>query len=419
MLSLFYDLALFVVGLCALPHLIWQRFRHGKYRKSLAARLGLKLPLAPKNKQVIWIHAVSVGETRAVSSLYKELRTKFPSASFFISSITETGHAEAMRTLPGAESYFFLPLDFSFLIKRCVRKLKPDLLLLVEGEFWYNLLKETKAQGGKILLVNGKLSERSFRRLLWLKTYAKKLFSLIDSFCLQSPRFEERFLKLGVPKEKIHVTGNLKLDEKISALSENEKRELRKTLGIHEDEQVIVVGSTHGSEEQEIFQILLPLWQKNPRLKLIFVPRHPERFAKVETELRAHGFPLMLFSRRAQKQGSERLILVDAMGLLSRLYQIADLAIVGGSFVSHVGGHNIFEPIQAGIPVLFGPHMHTQQDLVTLVLEHRCGQQVKLDALAPAVEKLLLHKLSLRENCPAMCEAVGGAVGKTICQITT
>ncbi|MFI5333670.1 MAG: 3-deoxy-D-manno-octulosonic acid transferase [Chlamydiales bacterium] len=418
MLSIFYNFLLFLIGIIALPRLFWLRVRHGKYKNSLRARLGLTLPEARGDKTTIWIHAVSVGETRAVSSLYHALRKKFPRASFQISSVTETGHAEAMRALPGAENYFYLPLDFSFLIRRIVRRIEPDLFLLVEGEFWYNLLKEVKAAGGKIALVNGKLSERSFKRFLWIKPFARKLFSNIDLFCLQDVRFQERFMKLGVPNERIRVTGNLKLDLAAPFINQQEKANFKQELGIREGEQVIVIGSTHAPEEKELFSVLKPLLDKLPTLKLIFVPRHPERFAKVAHEMREEGQSVLLYSERAKKRGDERLILIDAMGLLTRCYQIADLAIVGGSFVSHVGGHNIFEPIQVGLPVLFGPHMHGQQDLVELVLERRCGAQVTLEQLPEIVLGLLLFKSNkwqeMHNNCLRAASEVQGSTQRTM-----
>lgn len=417
LLSLIYDIFLLLIGIVALPRLVWQRIRHGKYKNSLRERLGLKLPPKSVGRPVIWIHAVSVGETRAVSALYRELRKNFPNASFVVSSVTETGHAEARRALPDAVSYFFLPLDFSWLMKKFVKRIQPDLLILVEGEFWYHLLKSVKEQGGKVLLVNGKLSERSYARFRWMRPFAEKLFSLIDGFCLQGARFEKRFESLAVPKEKIHVTGNLKLDVTPPFLSHEEKSRWKSELGIHIKDRVIVFGSTHAPEEAQLLSALDLVWKQLPSLKVIIVPRHPERFSKVAAELKTAGRALLLYSEREKKRGDERIILIDTMGLLLRCYQIAEVAIVGGSFVSHVGGHNIFEPVQAGVPVLFGPHMHTQQDLVELVLGNECGEQVSLESLPNTLLNLLADSSrwqKIHQNCFKTSQDTRGSTERTL-----
>jgi len=248
-------------------------------------------------------------------------------------------------------------------------------------------LKEVKAAGANVVLVNGKLSERSFKRLLFLPFFAKRLFSFIDRFCLQSERYEERFAKLGVPEEKISVTGNLKLDITPDLMSLEEKERLKNELGIGAEERLIVLGSTHAPEEEELLAALDAL--KIPHLKVLLVPRHPERFAKVAAGVQAGGHSLLHYSRREKRGGDERIILIDAMGLLHKCYQIADVAVVAGSFTQRVGGHNIFEPVQVGVPVLFGPHMQAQNDLRELVLSSGCGFQVSLQELSGKVLELL------------------------------
>lgn len=420
MFSLLYDLVLFFVGLAALPRLLWERLRYGKYKNSLRQRLGLKLPSQIQGDQVIWIHAVSLGETRAVSPLYDALRKKFPNASFVISSVTETGHAEAKRTLSGASSYFYLPFDFSWLMRKLATRIKPDLFILVEGEFWYHLLKEVKSTGARALLVNGKLSERSFKRLLLLPFFAKKIFSLIDRFCLQSERYAERFVKLGIPEEKISITGNLKLDITPELMSLEEKERLKRELGIGSEERLVVLGSTHAPEEEELLFHLGPVWKKVPHLKVILVPRHPERFAKVAAGVQAGGHSLLHYSSREKRGGDERIILIDEMGLLHKCYQIADIAVVAGSFVKQVGGHNIFEPVQVGVPVLFGPHMLAQKDLLELVLSSGCGFKISLQELSDKVLELLsdpekwkqIHRNCLRTELQAR-----GSTERTLAEI--
>jgi 3-deoxy-D-manno-octulosonic-acid transferase len=330
------------------------------------------------------------------------MKKELPDANFVISSITETGHAEAKRSLPEAEGYFFLPLDFSCLMKKTVKVVNPDLLILVEGEFWFQLLKETNRAGAKTVLVNGKLSERSFKRFSLLSFFSRKLFSYIDEFSLQSERYEKPFLQLGVPKEKIAVTGNLKLDVAFAPSSESEKEAWKKELGITDQDCVVVIGSTHEPEEKMLLSELAQVWAKIPHLKVIIVPRHPERFAQVAAMLKENRYPTLVYSQRAQKRGDEKVVLIDAMGLLLRSYQIAEVAIVAGSYVSHVGGHNIFEPVQVGVPVLFGPYMRAQLDLVDLVVKSGAGKQVEISQLSEELLSLLTNRASweaMHERC--------------------
>lgn len=376
---LLYDLCIFLMGLLYLPHALYQMVFKKKYRSSFTQRLGAHLPKrTDTKKQVIWIHMVSMGETRAMIPLYKKLREHYPDAALYLSSTTETGHQEAKRSLPSAEGYFYLPLDLSFLMQRLVKELKPNLLLLSESDFWFNMMHAVKKQGGKVVLVNGKLSERSANRFSRLSLFAKPLFSQIDLFCLQSTEFEKRFSSL-IPQEKIRVTGNLKLSIPPKQLSKEEKAHFRKEFGIQEGERVITIGSTHAGEEELILSLIPSFY------RILLVPRHPERFANVKKWL--------------EKQNLPHVTLVDRMGILSQCYQISELAIVGGSFIPGVGGHNIFEPIQAGIPVLFGPHMETQKELVEMILDAQAGIQIDIKNLSTALSeapflKENAHKLS-------------------------
>ncbi len=393
-LSFIYDLLLFILGLVALPKLLWNWYKLGKYRESLSQRLGLKMPppFVRGEGPVIWIHVVSVGETKAVAPLYKKIRSMIPQAQLVISSVTETGFAEAKRSLPNADSYFFLPLDFSWLMKKAVRRIKPHLLILVEGEFWYHLLKSVKDEGGHVALVNGKLSERSAKRFAWASFFTKKLFGLIDCFCLQSSRYLERFREIGIPDNKLQVTGNIKLDASPALLTPDQKISLQRELGITLEDRVVVIGSTHDPEEEWLLSALDKVWSEIPKVKILIVPRHPERFAKVSALLNARGAFVGSYTQREQMKGDERVVLIDAMGLLMRCFQLAEVAIVGGSFTSGIGGHNIFEPVQVGVPVLFGPHMETQLDLVELVVKSGSGLQVSLAELPTALKNLLVNK---------------------------
>ncbi len=416
MFSFLYDLSLFVFALLILPKLLWQWFVLGKYRESLSARLGIALPsfTPKKGQEVIWIHAVSMGETRAVISLFRMIRQAYPEAAVVISTTTETGNAEAKRSMPDADAHFFLPLDFSWAIRRVLDRICPTTLILCESDFWYHLLKTSKERGVKIALVNGKVSERSCSRFRKVPSFTRRIFSNFDILCVQSERYRQRFISMGVPAEKLIATGNLKFDAPAKKMDPIELQTLRETLKIAQGEPVLVLGSTHAQEEDWLLSALDSVWKKIPNLKVLLVPRHPERFNEVAHLIKEKGLTCRRFSEK--RNSTDRLVLIDAMGLLNQCYQIANVAIVGGSYVSHVGGHNIFEPVLYGVPVFFGPHMHSQPDLKELILTAKAGKEVKIEELPAALTEILevpsVHN-SYAEACNRLAESVQGAALRT------
>jgi 3-deoxy-D-manno-octulosonic-acid transferase len=416
MLSFFYDVILVLYALCILPRFLWQWCILGKYRETLKQRFGFTLPqvnLFPGEK-LLWIHAISMGETRAIIPLFYRLRTEFPHLKIVISSTTETGHAEAKRSMPEAAAHFFLPFDFSWNIKKFMRHLRPSYLLLVESDLWYHLISEAHNQGARIFLVNGKISERSFRRFQKIPGFTKRLFQHFDLLCVQNALYRERFEKLGACNP--YVTGNIKLDVSLKPMSSVERRSFQEELGISDSDRVLVLGSTHEPEEEQLLSALEPVWKAVPDLKVVIVPRHPERFSKVAALLQERNVPTLIYSKRDQKRGGEKVILIDAMGKLTTCYQIAEIAIVGGSFISTVGGHNIFEPICYGAPVLFGPHMHSQPDFLQLITKADAGAQITLEQLPKTLLDWLQHPETRSHYVAAgqtLVEEVKGSLQRT------
>lgn len=414
--TFFYDLILLLLGLIALPKILWQWLRHGKYKESLKARLGLQLPSihSVKTGPLIWMHMVSVGETRAASSLFEKLQQALPDARVVISSTTKTGHDEAKRTLRGADSYFFLPLDLSWIIKKVMKRLRPSVLILVESDFWYHLLKEAKEHKAALLLVNGKVSERSYARFKFFRSFSRRLFGLFDLLCLQSERYKERFELLCPKSVKLAVTGNLKLDASIREWSVIQQQEFKQELGIKEEDRVLCLASTHEGEEEALLTALDKV--AIPFFKILLVPRHPERFSAVKRLLESKGCSFAIYSQDSLKKGDEKILLIDAMGKLSLCYKLSEIAIVGGSFIQGVGGHNIFEAVQQGVPVLFGPHMQTQLDLVDMVSRSGAGKQVGLENLSTTVTHLLDNKEEYKKMTVAasqLCDEVRGSTERT------
>ncbi|MCP5508424.1 MAG: 3-deoxy-D-manno-octulosonic acid transferase [Chlamydiales bacterium] len=411
--SLLYDITITLAALMMLPKIIYQRFRIGKYKESMLQRFGIAFPkIDKKDRPLVWVHAVSVGETKAVAPVVRKLKKEFNNPIVIVSSTTETGHAEAKRSAACADYHVYLPLDFRWIIRPIIRRIRPDLIILTETDFWWNFLRSAKKLGTKIVLVNGKLSERSVNRFRFLRFFTKRLFSHIDIFCVQSAHYYNRFLSLGIPQERIVVTGNLKFDDEYPKLPPDELNQWKSELGIQKDDKVIVVGSTHDPEEAVFLDVMEQLWAKYPSLKLVLVPRHPERFETVARLLSERQVPFTRISKTADAKEA-KVVLIDAMGLLRRCYQFADIAVVAGSYTNKVGGHNIIEPCWYGVPVLFGPYMHQQPELVELIKQYQAGMQVDVPQIAEQMSSLLKDDASRQEMGARGLELAGASRGAT------
>lgn len=385
---IFYGIGLFLLALFMLPKFLYQCIFHKKYRRNWKQRFGFSVPHdIPAGKTIIWVHAVSVGEAKAIIPLIKKLHRD--DIHWVFSSTTETGFDEVARSLKLPVTQLFMPLDFKWIIKPLMKQVNPSLILISETDLWFNFLSEAKDNNIPVALVNGKISERSANRLSKVPFFTRDLLDLIDLYCVQSKVYAERFEKLGVSRDKIFVTGNLKWDQVIRPLAD--PLEFRKQWRIEQSDRVLVLGSTHPAEEQLILDRLVPVLHKHPSWKLLVVPRHPERFESVRALIANYNSP--------------QLILIDQMGILTDCYQIAELVILGGSFVPGVGGHNILEPSQVSVGVLFGPHMHNQEDMVYHVLDAHAGFQLPLESVPLIVDRLIKNQ----EEAQAL-----GAAGKQL-----
>ncbi len=415
--SVTYELILLLLTFLTLPRYLYKIVIQGKYIKNIALRFGIGYPkISKKGKRLVWVHAVSLGETRAVSRLVKMIK-KRGDVTVVISSATETGQAEAKKELSEADYFVYLPFDFRFVVRPIVRSIQPDLVIICETDFWYNFLDAAKSYGAKIVLVNGKVSLLSLYRHQKFPIFSRKLFSLFDLFCLQGNIYKERFLKMGIPEDKIYVTGNMKFDDKGAILQDEERISWKRQMGIKEDEKILVIGSTHYPEEQYLLPIIKEIVEEFPLLKILLVPRHPERFSEVANLLRQQQIPYVRLSMLKARSGNEKVILIDAMGLLKQTYQIADLAIVGGSYTQKIGGHNILEPSWYGVPVICGPYMHSQPELIELALGYHTALQIPLNQLKltlldwlqnPQKAKLIGH------NGECLMKEMQGASARTL-----
>ncbi len=370
MIGFFYQLFLILAFIFWAP--FWMgHFLKGKYQISPLYRLGKDLRFFKKKKPfLIWIHAVSVGETKAVASLVDKLKVAFPEAEFVMSHITETGLSESRRSFPDFSHLFLLPFDFYFINKKLVKNLSPDIFLLVETDFWYGLLQQLKKQGTYIFLVNGKISDKSFARFQFFKAFSTSLFSFFDHFFIQDELYAGKFSKLGIPLKKITISGNLKNESHLDIMNVDRKETFLERLCISPNEKVIVLASTHEGEEEKLLDAL----PSDLICRVLVVPRHPQRFHKVFSIMQKYDVKSALYSQTIRDK--QRLILIDAMGVLQYCYQIADLVILGGSFIEGIGGHNLIEPLSVGTPVFIGPHTFAQKEMVRQSLHYKAVKQM-------------------------------------------
>lgn len=392
-MTVLWNTLLFLYLLLLAPKLFLQRLR-GRKHPALFQRLALSLPPLPQ--PLLWIHAVSVGEAKAADPLYKALKIRFPTATFLITTTTATGLEEAKRSLPGAGAYLYHPLDFSWTVRRWVRHFRPQHLFLIEGDLWPNLLHTLHHSGCQNHLVSAKLSLRSHSRLSQIPRLAKYLFAPLHHICAQNETYAAR---LAPFHPRITLTGNLKFDQTPSPTPS--------TLPFFSTPP-ITLASTHAPEEELLLDVLAPL-----DIPLILAPRHPERIPQILALLQRKNISHVLWSER-HSYTNQTILLIDQLGQLAPCYAASRLAILGGSFIPHIGGHNIFEPSLYGTPVFFGPHMEAQAELVHHILTHGAGRQLTLPELRSAVHADLT---SYKAATTPLVHKLGGATQRTLSAI--
>jgi 3-deoxy-D-manno-octulosonic-acid transferase len=389
---------LFTLGVILVaPYYLW---RH-RGRKELAGwreRLGL-LPFSfRQNTQgAVWIHAVSVGETLAVAGLARELHQRYPDRKIFLSSVTAAGREAGGRNLSGVAGQFYLPFDWAWAVRRVLEQIRPAVLLIVETELWPNLLKTAKEFGCRTLLINARVSDRSFPGYRLIRPFMRRVLDNITRICTQSATDAKRFQELGAIPQRVIVTGNLKFDGRPPEFG-NFGTRMREILAEADRSPVIVAGSTMRGEEPLVLQAWQAIHRKHPRALMILAPRHPARFEEVAGLLQAQQLNYVHRTTVLQNDkqmslhfASAEILLLDTIGELAETFGLADVVFVGGSLVP-TGGHNVVEPAFWAKPIIFGPHMSNFRDVASLFLQAGGAVQVAdADGLADAALRLLDH----------------------------
>ncbi|MGB7581138.1 MAG: 3-deoxy-D-manno-octulosonic acid transferase [Sedimentisphaerales bacterium] len=422
---------------------IYKMLRYGRYRAGWANRFG-KINRKRPDKKCIWIHAVSVGEVNATTTLIRELEAKFPDYEIAISTTTDTGFARANALFGSRLSIFYFPMDFSLTMKRAFANIRPAMCLLIELEVWPNLVRIAKQSGVPVIVVNGRLSERSFRRYNLIKAVTRKLFGNLTLALAQSEEYAERFRRLGMPAEKVIVTGSVKYDTAQVADKVDGAEVLAAQLGL-KNERLWVAGATGDDEEQIILDVYKRLAEQKQfaDLRLAIVPRKPERFDEVANLIKQAGFGLIRYSE-VKKEATEHLlatestedtekkiinhkssiinvILGDTMGDLRKFYSLAAVIFVGRSLVP-MGGSDMMEAAALGKCTIFGPHAFNFKQAVEDLLKANGAILVKnADELLSAMTKCLTdadYARRIAQNGRQIIRKNQGATARTINNIS-
>ncbi len=355
-----------------------QSVLRGKYRSSRLMRLGLKTPDGgvPGDGPRIWIHALSVGETLSAVPLVKALRAEIPKAQFVFSTATETGQDAARKQLaPWVNRFFYMPHDFPWAVQRLVKRLRPDLFVLVETDVWPNLLMVLRQHGIPSLLVNGRLSPKSHRNLMALRPLARRVFGLFERVFVQSEDDRDRYVSVGVDPQRALAVGNLKFDAAVASPAPEGIHALREALGLSGSRRLWVAGSTHEGEEIEIARVHAALMTRHPGLLLIVAPRDIGRGSEVRAILEREGWKVGVRSQGNRTEGVDAYVL-DTLGELRHVYSLGDVVFIGGSLVPF-GGHNPLEAVAHGKPVCWGPHLFNFREIERDLIEAGCGVRVE------------------------------------------
>ncbi len=406
------------------PYLAWQALRYRKYIRNLRQRFGyLPISFNLDGDESIWIHAVSVGEVLTARALLPQLRERYPRLRIFLSTTTMTGQQIARTNLPYIDEVFYFPFDLGFTVNRTLRLVKPRLFILMETEIWPNLLRACRRAGVKTVLVNGRISSRSYPRYRLARPFFRRVLANVDRFCMQGEESARRIVDIGAEPDRVVVTGSLKFDSMDvggPAYERGRNRVLR-YFRISSDRPVLIAASTHKGEEESVFEVFQRIRARVPNTLLIVAPRKPERFGEVEQLARRGGWNVARRTElRVDAEPRHDVVVLDVIGELAQLYQVATAVFVGGSLVDQ-GGHNIIEPAVFGKAIVFGPYMQNFAEIARAFLEHEAAIQVRSARdLEHALLGLLndsVRRAKLGAAARALVEANRGARGKTMTAI--
>lgn len=387
-----WSIAAYLLLPYAIVSLVWRGLRYPAYFKRWPERFGF-VPRA-NGQRIVWVHAVSVGEVRSAAALIEAIADRLPRHRVLVTTMTPTGSAQVEMLFGDRVLHSYLPYDFPDAVARFLDRVKPELAIIAETEFWPNLFRACSKRRIPLNVVNARLSPASFRGYRLLGKTVREMFASADLICAQSSLDAQRLRNLGVDDRLLTVTRNLKFDVEVSPTIRTEGMRLRMQWG--RARPVLIAASTHPGEEAHVLTAFGILQKRYPGLLLVVVPRHPERFAAVARLCRRRGFSV---AQRSLLDGplsaATNVLIGDTMGELHKFYAASDIAFIGGSLVRH-GGQNPLEACTVGVPVIFGPHMFHFEEISALTLERGAARQVSDERSLAAAVDLYLDQPDLR-----------------------
>src|SRR3989338_873260 len=363
-----------ILGWC---FLIWAR---GKYGRGFWQRMGYysdEIKMGLINQSPIWIHAVSVGEVIASTSLIKSLRKEYPYIKIILSTVTDTGQQIAKEKIKEADYIIYFPFDFSWSVKRALNTINPIICIIMETELWPNFLREANKKAIPVAVINSRISERSFKRYRMISLFMKNVLESVTLFSMQTEDDAKRAIALGADKRNARVSGNIKYDNEFKEIEEENVKEIKNTLGVNNSDRIFIAGSTHPGEEEIIIRLYSNILKNYSDFRLVIAPRHIDRVGEVEEIVKRKGLASVRKSeiRNPKSEIQNPIIILDTIGELGSLYSIADIVFVGGSLIPH-GGQNILEPAFYKKPVIFGKYMMNFQEIAKEMILSGGGIQV-------------------------------------------
>jgi len=394
-----YNIVVHLSIIILLPYFLIKMLSAGKYREGVPERFGFvdrEKFKSLKGGRVVWVHAVSVGETKAVLPVLRLLKRRRPELKVVFSTVTATGNRTAAQEGKGLiDALIYFPLDLPWAIRRVARMARPAVFVAVEKEIWPNAFRAMCELGAPVVMVNGTMSERSARRYARFSFLFRHVFSCVSLFLARTEGDLEKAIAAGVGAEKCVVTGNLKFDLSPALMDSQFATKLREAVGAAPGTRMITAGSTHPGEEEIVLEAFKTLAAEFEGLRLVIAPRHPERFAEVEALMKKSG---LSFGRRSKGAPGE-VVLLDSIGELMTVYSFSDIAVVGGTLVPGIGGHNLLEPAYFGKPVVYGAFLTTYRGMAELLEQEGGGMRAgDKEELVEALRSLLSDELLMKRT---------------------
>ncbi|MFH2013164.1 MAG: 3-deoxy-D-manno-octulosonic acid transferase [Pseudomonadota bacterium] len=378
---LLYNLLLIVLTVLILPVFFFYVLIKRTHREGLGQRLGFissQTPNNPSLKPRLWIHACSVGEVIVINPIITEIKRIYPSCHLVVSNTSKSGHEFAKKTLKDVSSYIYFPLDLTWIVRRALRSISPDVFILSETEIWPNFLRAAKKRGIKTIMINGRISVRSFDSYMKVRFFMKRVLQNLDIMSMIMKSDADKIISMGASPDRVLINGNSKYDSLTDQVHAGFEEEIRNILSISRNDKVFIAGSTRTGEEEVVIDAYLKFIKLYPDMLLIIAPRHIERTREIEELLHKKriGFVLKTELDKGKTKRHKQVIIIDTIGDLFKIYSVGTIVFCGGSLVP-LGGQNVLEPAAWGKVVFYGPFMEDFLDAKELLEQVSAGIEIK------------------------------------------